>query len=258
MGVDYCDSVTCSLPDICREPGKCYRGNCSYALAAVGTSCSDQDPLTDNDQCLLDGTCEGELLCVTRNVQCPVETSCLHASLCQNGLCLPRQPKPDNIACENVIFTPNQSNGTCTNGVCITTKFSNDECLMDVQCDNGLCPDFPHVEDGTLCTDLDGATCTFAECRAGQCFQSAPQPHGLGCNDNNDRTTSDACQGDGSCTGEDLCVVNNILCNQPPNACHLPQGDCFRGNCTYYPRADGTQVLSIMLVLMLYAKSSSL
>jgi hypothetical protein len=93
-----------------------------------------------------------------------------------------------------------------------------------------------------LCSDVDGNICTFAECQAGRCFQAVPQPVGLECSDSNDRTTSDMCQGDGSCAGEDMCVVNDVQCNQPPNMCHQAQGDCFQGTCTYFPRADGTQV----------------
>jgi hypothetical protein len=58
------------------------------------------------------------------------------------------------------------------------------------------------------------------------------------CNDADERTTSDVCNGvDGICKGVDLCAENAVTCSTPPSPCHEPTGTCFRGNCSYTLKA---------------------
>jgi hypothetical protein len=103
-------------------------------------------------------------------------------------------------------------------------------------CVDGLCPPFPAVPNGRLCPDTDSNECTVAACVGGICSQTEPEAFGVPCDDDDERTTSDICSGDGECRGTDLCVDGvdgPIVCASPPSPCHEPDGTCFQGSCSY-------------------------
>lgn len=92
-----------------------------------------------------------------------------------------------------------------------------------------------------LCAGVDCSTetqCTLpGECKLGQC---PSEPLGTGCNDGNDRTTTDVCvEGAGRvlCAGEGLCLGKT--CPAVTAQCRL-ESQCPRGECLPVHEDDAT------------------
>lgn len=75
-------------------------------------------------------------------------------------------------------------------------------------------------------------------CANGICSSSLPKPQGVACDDGLDFTVNDACDGNGTCVGIDLC--KNVFC-EPLSQCHVA-GECLHltGNCTNPTKVDGS------------------
>jgi hypothetical protein len=124
------DGLSCTVNDRCdgdggctgeaREcttppPGDCWEaqglcdeardGGCSYTVAVGRLSCSDLDPCSVNDACLVDGGCEGVPLDCSNAL--PLNECEVSANMCVGGVC---QFIARAGACDG---------GTCSSGVCV-------------------------------------------------------------------------------------------------------------------------------------------
>ncbi len=167
---------------------------------------------------------------------------CTSDDKCGSGFCV------DGVCCDNACNSPQTCRGT---GVC------------NAPGKVGICtyPVTPNVacSDGNGCTlndkcDANGAcvagpakTCNSAP---GQCYGSAgtckpltgaceypPLPSTQSCNDNNNCTTTDRCNGSGTCAGTPK------VCNSAPNnQCYASSGTCNPGSgaCEYNPLSNTT------------------
>jgi hypothetical protein len=79
-------------------------------------------------------------------------------------------------------------------------------------------------EDGTPCGAA--SACAHDVCRGGECVLGVAKPKGTACNDANDCTQTDACDGTGNCVGGDP-----VTC-PPGDACHAAAAcDAATGQC---------------------------
>ncbi|EDQ88422.1 uncharacterized protein MONBRDRAFT_37386 [Monosiga brevicollis MX1] len=96
------------------------------------------------------------------------------------------------------------------------------------------------VRSTSLCATVECAppeTCYGeATCTNGVCSTNPFLAAGTECDDGNNRTTSDVCDGAGTCAGIDLC--DGVVCTAL-DQCHVP-GECFQGVCSNPPAPVGT------------------
>ena len=93
-GQDLCDGVMCLVPGPCHEENAgCFRGQCPPLVNRPnGTSCDDDDPLTDDDVCT-DGVCAGTNYCL--DVICDAPNQCQLEARCVRGTCVYDAKAPD-------------------------------------------------------------------------------------------------------------------------------------------------------------------
>ena len=130
----------------------------------LGTVCDDVDLTTNNDICDGAGACAGTW------IECPELTICT-PSYTQNGVNCTPQHATSGTVCDD---TSNDTlNDLCDgSGSCIGIPYS---CTPD-QCD--------------LSSTTNGVDCTIVR-----------QPSGFACNDGDNDTQADVCDGDGGCAG---------------------------------------------------------
>lgn len=269
--------VTCAQPALgsCYDFVECANGRCPpFALKAVNSSCDDQDEATVDDRCTATGDCLGIDLCKVNNITCATELGqCQTALSCFQGLC-PTLNKKNGLDCDD--DNPATDRDQCRDGVCrgvllcqtlnITCpQPKTDSCHEFVECANGRCPAFTFkainssCDDRNATTDFDrctatgdcvgidlceGVTCLALSqchvpgvCSHGECSESLARPVGFECDDDNEATDFDTCNGKGECAGIDLCVANNVSC-APPNQCQEPVV-CSHGSCPPHPVRQG-------------------
>jgi hypothetical protein len=183
---DACAAVSCNSP-----PGQCYQaagtcsnGVCSYAPKAAGNACDDGNACTGGDTCNGAGACTGSALsCNSPPGQCYQE-----AGTCSDGSCS---------------YAYKASGTACNDGNACTV--------------------------GEVCNGAGGCAGTPVVCNSppGQCYQSsgtcssgkctyAFKPAGSYCDDGNDATISDKCDGGGGCFGQYQCNEASYYCPAPP------------------------------------------
>jgi hypothetical protein len=174
-------------------------GTCSYPVTG-GAACSDGNPCTLNDTCLLDGGCGSGAAFTCGS---PPNTCYLASGSClSDGGCL---------------YPGRDAGALCNDGNACTTG---DACSATLTCDAvavtcGTAPGQCYSSAGT-CNASDGG-CTY------------PVNTGAACSDGNDCTAGDLCQADGTCASGVA-----FTCSTPPNSCFLTTGACLAdGGCTY-------------------------
>lgn len=206
-------------------------GQCTYVFL-VGVACDDNNPTTENDQCSDQGNCGGE------PVECesePPEDSCFLKPVPSSGGCIP-QFKMKDAPCDD--GDPITKEGTCDGaGSCLPGDPI--VCAMLGPCvsastPNGVdCTDSPAVA-GTPCFDDDPNTsndvcdgtvggcsgeayvCELKTCELSTtpdgtaCLIVHSSPN-TACDDGDNYTKDDQCDGQGSCLGT-------------PFECPIPQG----------------------------------
>lgn len=213
-----CEELTCDqFP--CLGGGKCMGGVCVQAVESMcndgldndgdgladcldpnctGATCSDSNACTTGDTCAADGGCvkTGDVACMTPPSQC----------FSTAGTCLPDA----GASCD---YAPRT--GGCDDGLACTT---NDSCAAGACTGTPLpCGPAPTCRAPGNCNEPSG-TCTFA-----------PLPVGTGsCNDGDNCTTGDACDGDGGCRG------TPVTCT--PTQCQTNNGCSAGGMCQFNPR----------------------
>jgi MYXO-CTERM domain-containing protein len=162
--------VVCKASDDCHEPGECNTktGGCSPETAkAAGATCDDGNLCTTLDRCQSE-VCTGNL------VTCPLPDQCHKQGSCDpsTGMC-DNPAKDDGADCDDV-----------------------DACTQLDRCESGTCVG----QNLVVCPPPDSchkpSTCDH---KTGLCDNPA-KDDGAGCDDGNDCTTEDRCQG-GACTG---------------------------------------------------------
>ena len=240
-GKDLCFGISCPPSDQCHETGVCdpLTGLCSDPQKGEGTPCDDNNAVTDNDKCTLQG-CAGNLLCGT--MACTASGDCVE-SFCNNNVCSERFLTVGTTCNDN---NPTTLNDTCNGaGVCIgSTTCDSVTCVARSECKaQGIClPSVgicttPNKPDGSQCSGGDGScvsgTCILQDKCQGVVCTASDQCHLIGtcdpqtglCSDpvkpddllcdDLDTSTTSSCQS-GSCIPTLMC--GNAVCTAP--VCH--------------------------------------
>ena len=269
VGTSRCGS-TCFPSDQCHAAGVCdaATGLCSQPNVADGTACSDGNPATSSDQCVV-GFCSGSIVCGA--TVCPKPQQC-HMYECQGTSCKHVTVK-DGVPCND--GNPRTTNDTCIKGACTGwDKCANVPCSMNQCVRAGLCNFLTGVVDwlpmpvGTMCDDKNdetiGDTCQyvagdltkkgrscrgsykcsgpclpFSQCHdVGRCDQltgictNPYKPDGTPCNDGDASTSNDVCTA-GHCAGIIPCTSD---C-RAVDSCHV--ATCDGSGCRQFKKPDG-------------------
>ncbi len=149
--------------DVCND-GVCVAGGCQAKAKANGSSCSDGDACTVNDQCT-GGKCTGSAM------SCALSADICNDGVCSGGACQ-KKPKANGLVCndgDSCTLSDSCQSGTCK-GTAKDCSGSADVC-NDGICSNGVCGK-KAKSDGTVCND--GSTCTNNDqCLSGVCSGTA-------------------------------------------------------------------------------------
>jgi MYXO-CTERM domain-containing protein len=265
---DPCAGVTCTTPPSgCHSSiGSCANGVCSYGLKQAGAACDDGDVCTSADACTAAGLCQG----AAKVCGSPPAPVCLDAKTSRSaapmGAC-----KPDGTCDYVTSDTPcalgcDAATGLCSSDQCaaVTCNQPPSPCHAPMgTCMAGQCT-YPLLQPGAACND--GNPCTVNDaCNAnGDCAGVAkacntpPDPECASAKESQSSSPTGTCSPiDGSCgydTTTTKCAVScdlktglclddpcaGVVCNKPPNACHLAVGQCTKGLCSYSPQPTGT------------------
>jgi hypothetical protein len=190
------DVATCQVAIGCDETND----RCVTTSAPFGTSCNDGLFCTEIDTCNSFGTCTGTVRdCTTGVPQCQVNAGCDDVS----DTCL-RSNTLNGSFCDDGLFCTavDSCNGL---GACVGT--ARDCSAFDDECNVGTCDELlstceaTPLGSGTACGV--GVSCTADTCDGdGVCETSvAPRPITTPCDDFDDFTTPDECDGAGLCIG---------------------------------------------------------
>eukprot|EP01065_Artemidia_motanka_P019382 TRINITY_DN22_c1_g2_i1.p1 TRINITY_DN22_c1_g2~~TRINITY_DN22_c1_g2_i1.p1 ORF type:complete len:3968 (+),score=1484.88 TRINITY_DN22_c1_g2_i1:103-11904(+) len=228
-GLDLCKGIVCDAPNDCYTAGTCdpQTGSCSYPKKPDGSPCDDADPASVLDKCI-GGKCTGTQPCGNKN--------CTSTKKCYVGFCEVKRGsngQPDVNSCSE---RPGEVDVPCDDED-LTTK--DDMCKLEVGAEGEMsakCVGTPKC---------DGVTCTApTDCHdAGACdpttgvCKPVAKAAGTACDDGDDKTVFDKCDGKGNCEGINLCL--GISC-QPRTAC-MQWGTCqpADGQCVYNPKPKG-------------------
>ncbi|KAJ9439470.1 Extracellular matrix protein A [Diplonema papillatum] len=280
-GQDLCASVACPTSE-CTTSSTCdpATGSCVPVMAADGTTCDDNNPVTVGDICT-NGVCFGKNGCTL--IDCTPTDPCQAVGICVNdnnaSAYCSYEYKPEGTACDDGL--DNTARDQCKPSIrasemkcqgvdlCASVQCPLSECKASALCNkqNGTCS-YSDMPDGVACDDADAATtndvCMQGECRGESlcatkdCSGSAtmcasakcndatgqcdlvPKPQGTACDDGNNATLNDQCTAAGECAGTDKCAGKT--CNAGTGTCVKAAGRCdmFTGNCIYDKEADGT------------------
>jgi hypothetical protein len=266
-------AVSCfNLDDACNV-GTCdaKTGACAAVPRKDGTACDDGNACTKTDGCLA-GKCTG-----SNAVTCTVSGPCHDVGICdtKTGVCS-NPNKPDGSVCNDgnkCTQTDSCQTGACVGGNPVTCKAS-DQCHAAGVCDaaTGTCSSpikTGSCDDGDKCTQTD--TCQNGVCAGGNpvVCSASDQCHDVGvcakatglcsnpnkvdgssCDDGNQCTQSDSCQG-GACAGSKpivctplgacfvagVCDTKTGICSNPPASSGSPCNDS--NACTSGEVCDG-------------------
>lgn len=181
---DRCTGVSCTTPpnDCYQATGTCDNttGQCQYAFMPSGTGCTDPDPCTENDQCNATGVCAGTPKVVDDNNVCTTD-SCVAGAIVN-------APVTDGTNCDDGNFCNGVATcqtGSCAPGTAVTCNTPSGQC---------------YDTNGT-CNPANGA-CTYA-----------PKASTESCNDSDNCSAPDQCDGNGACVGA------AVTCPLPAPAC---------------------------------------
>jgi len=198
-GTDLCQDVVC-LPQVCADV-ECIQGLCNVTQwHPPGTSCSDGDSATVNDQCDGTGGCSGVDPCSL--VACDPAPVC-QVQNCTSGVCYDPAFMQDGTACDD--GNPRTTRDHCASGRCVGT----DPCIER----NITCAPLPCFSAGT--------------CFLGQCVNRLTAGENSSCSDGDINTLYDRCTADGRCVGVDLC--DEVQCAAGTQC--RQAGQCSAGRC---------------------------
>ncbi|MGB0592014.1 MAG: glycine rich domain-containing protein [Myxococcota bacterium] len=206
--------------------------DCTIEYWAAGTTCDDQNPETEGDQCDGQGTCIGTAY------DCQ-PTQC-EASSTPNGATCDVTPKLAGTACDDGLGTT--KNDACDGqGACIGTTYTCEPGLCEVSSSpDGLGCAIEYWAAGTACDDADATTlgdqcdgqggcagapysCTPSTCEVastpnGSDCDVSYAAQGAACDDGLPDTMGDQCDGQGGCSGTPYaCVPGTCEATSVPN-----------------------------------------
>lgn len=223
VGTPCDDGNVCTTEGACDGEGACLEGEeidfnddnpcTSHACDPItgvtenvllGESCDDGDPCTFEDACNLAGQCEG----IAKQCSTPPETGCWNTE----GSC--------EETTGECAYQPLSAQTGCDDG---------DACTLDDRCDGeGACGGTPKVCEpppaecvGDVARSYSGGQCVTD----GSCdFVVADVHCAFGCES-------------GGCL-PDPCL--DVVCNTPPSSCHVEEGTCSGGACSYGLKVTGS------------------
>jgi hypothetical protein len=197
--------------------------------------CSDGDPCTSGDTCVVvgaQGLCQGKAVVCDDKNPCTVDV-CIKTA----GICL-ASPGPNNVPCDD--SNPCTTGDACLFGACVASGpppcDDKDPCTADA-CEpaTGKCVTTPIPGCGSQCQGAaecnDGNPCTTDSCPGGKC--AAIPLDGPACDDKEPCTSGETCKG-GLCQGG-----KPLLCDDK-NPCTLDACDKASGKCVATPAAEGS------------------
>jgi MYXO-CTERM domain-containing protein len=208
---DPCTSVSCNTaPNDCYQPaGTCTNGSCVYQPRAATTPCSDANACTTGD------TCDGSGKCVA-GAAVPIDDS----NVCTFDKC--------ESTTGSVSHTPVTDGTNCDDG---------DHCNGTATCQSGTCANSAAV----TCTTppIGGCYSATGICNPanGICSYQPLAPE-VACDDGQTCTTSDECDGNGSCGGSAvICPPDSPTCADAVTSRTFSAGSCqaASGACTVVP-----------------------
>lgn len=212
-------------PGSCKAQGHCDPstaaanggvGQCVFTFKPVGASCDDGEWMMVNDKCVAvpgglpgETKCEGENLCAGK--QCPPVDACHGPGMCDvfTGLCSKGDPlSPDGDAGTNGLLK-------CDDGDPNTSPVlagMSDTCVFDPATNDVTCKGID------LCEGVDCGAAPQSNCHklgvcnflTGKCVHE-PLPDNTDCDDSNDLTVQDRCDGTGKCVGKDNCINEKVM-----------------------------------------------
>jgi len=203
--------VVCTPLDQCHSAGTCQpaTGSCTNPNRPDGTSCDDGDLCTQTDTCQA-GACSG-----ASPVVCTALDQCHVAGVCNPGTgSCSNPPSPDGTSCNDSNLCTQTD--TCQSGSCAGSNpvvcLPLDQCHLSGTCQpaTGSCTN-PNQPDGSVCDDLNDCSSTDT-CQGGGCIAGAT-----------DKDTDGDTYLDWSCPGGTDCYDDDPLIN--PGASEGPNGD---------------------------------
>ncbi len=234
---DVCDGagVCAGQTYVCPAPSSCTASytqdgeGCLPSHLPAGEPCDDGSDSTAQDQC------DGEGLCAGAEIECPEPTMCTPQQLKDGTGCVP-QFADSGVSCDDGDVTTKED--TCNGaGSCLGTVYScpsGSVCTPEyVQDGEGCVPS--HANEGDACDDEDNGTKNDACDGAGACLGEAytcGEPtdctlsytqNGVGCvanqatfgtpcDDENNETKNDECNGFGQCVGAEYECPQTSTC----------------------------------------------
>jgi len=259
--------ATCFSDDECDDGVACTDDHCVAGCCLF--TCSDGDPCTENDECVmgictgtpvdcsyLDGTCRVgvcnattgtcEVLPANEGGECDDSNACTLSDVCTVGNCLGTMVDCShlNTTCNAGVCNP--ATGICQQqpanegGPCDDGQF----CTATDRCAAGMCtgsgnpctPPQQCDEANDLCVGClsdaecaDGNPCTDDACVNGDCRS---QNNLAPCDDEDSCTVDDQCSG-GACAGDP------VDCSKLNDACNTGECDPATGDCERLPANEG-------------------
>ncbi len=228
-----CDGVpyTCTVAP-CVASSTPNGTDCDVVFSAASVPCNDGDPTTGGDHCDGAGGCAGTPLSCEPS-QCEVSSTpngdgCLVVYKAANVACDDGNPSTGGDLCDGsgacvgtpIICAPTQCQASSTpNGT---------DCDVTFKAASALCNDGSKFTHTDLCDGAGGCAGTPYACMAGQCDVSS-KPNGVDCDvvhktaaakcdDGDDATQDDLCNGVGGCAGKPyVCTATQCEASSTPN-----------------------------------------
>jgi len=250
---DECDGAgVCAGTQIACNPTQCQETSvpngtdCDVTFKASGEACDDGDNATNNDQCDGAGGCVGTPYTCTpgtcEDSSTPNGIDCDITFTVANTACDDGSVDTNNDVCDGAgscVGTPY----TCSPGVCEDASVTNGvDCTVTFTASGTGCDDGDLTTNNDQCNGNGACAGTPYTCAPGQCELTSTHngvdcdvtyaSSGTGCNDNNNSTRDDVCDGDGGCAGDPYTCPFPTLCQ----ASVTPNGV----DCTIVNQPNGT------------------
>lgn len=190
----------CNNGDACSINDQCQAGGCKAGTAKI---CSDGNPCTA-DSCNISN---GQCAFANNAGACDDGNGCTLSDSCSGGSCIPGVTKNCNDGNPCTDDSCSGGSGKCDNVANGASCNDGDACTSGDGCSGGSCKGV--AKD---CTGLFDQ-CSVGSCSSGSCVKVS-KGSGTPCNDGNNCTISDACNG-GVCKG-----------NKPTETCNGVDDDC--------------------------------
>ncbi|MGB0592500.1 MAG: SUMF1/EgtB/PvdO family nonheme iron enzyme, partial [Myxococcota bacterium] len=220
---DVCDGLgacqgepyTCE-PEVCQASASPNGTDCDVSFSAAGIGCDDGDPSTKVDACDGFGACVGQSY-TCEPTQCeasstPNGTGCDVSFKALGVDCDDQDPTTQNDTCDGIGGCAGETY-TCSPQSCELSSVPDGEgCEVTYAAESAACDDQDPETLGDQCDGAGGCAGTPYSCTPSQCdISSTPNGFdcdvahkavGTPCDDGDENTKDDQCDGGGACVGE--------------------------------------------------------